>query len=87
MLIVGFGALTTLLQQGDRLDWFNSVAICVMAVISVVVVPAFVANEWLHPLPFFQLRLLKRRNLAFGLIAFFTFLIIISGRRRSRRST
>ncbi len=79
LLVVGFGALTTMLQQGDRFDWFNSPTICVLATISVVAIPAFVANEWLHPLPFFQLRLLKRRNLAFALIAFFTFLIVNLG--------
>lgn len=79
LLIVGFGALTTMLQQGDRFDWFNSPTICVLAVLSAVAVPAFVANEWLHPLPFFKLQLLKRRNLAFGLIAFFTFLIVNLG--------
>ena len=79
LLVVGFGALTTMLQQGDRFDWFNSPTICVLAVVSVVAVPAFVANEWLHPLPFFKLQLLKRRNLAFGLIAFFTFLIVNLG--------
>ena len=79
LLVVGFGALTTMLQQGDRFDWFNSPTICVLAAVSVVAVPAFVANEWLHPLPFFKLQLLKRRNLAFALIAFFTFLIVNLG--------
>ena len=79
LLFVGFGAFVTMLMQGDRLDWFNSVRICVLAVVSLVGIPAFLLNEWLHPLPFFQLRLLARRNLVFGLVAFFTFLIINLG--------
>ena len=79
LLFVGFGAFTTVLMQGDRLDWFDSVRICVLAVVSLVGIPAFLVNEWMHPLPFFQLRLLKRRNLVFGLVAFFTFLLINLG--------
>ena len=79
LLALGFGSLTTMLLQGNRLDWFNSVAICVLAAVSVTAIPAFLLNEWQHPLPFFQLRLLGRRNLAFALIAFFTFLVITQG--------
>jgi MFS transporter, DHA2 family, multidrug resistance protein len=79
LLVLGFGSFTTMLLQGDRLDWFNSVTICVLAAISAAAIPAFLVNEWFHPLPFFQLRLLKRRNLAFALIAFFTFLVITLG--------
>ena len=79
LLVVGFGAFTTLLMQGDRLDWVDSPTVCVLAVVGVVGVPAFLLNEWLHPLPFFQLRLLKRRNLVFGLVAFFTFLLVNLG--------
>ncbi len=79
LLVVGFGSLTTMLLQGDRLDWFNSLAICILATLSAVAIPFFILNEWFHPLPFFQLRLLARRNLAFALIAFFTFLVITLG--------
>ncbi len=73
---IGFSALVTMLEQGDRYDWFNSRTICVLALISVVVLPLFVINEFLVPSPLFGFRLLKRRNLAYGLIALFTFLLI-----------
>jgi DHA2 family multidrug resistance protein len=76
LLIAGFGAFSTLLYQGDRLDWFNSPVICVLALISAITVPLFLVNEWYHPLPFIKLQLLARRNVAYGCVALFTFLII-----------
>ena len=76
MVLVGFSALTTMLQQGDRLDWFNSSAICVMALMSVVILPLFVLNEWYHPLPLFKFQLLKRRNFAYGATTLLVFVVI-----------
>jgi MFS transporter, DHA2 family, multidrug resistance protein len=76
LVIIGFGALTTMLYQGDRLDWFNSPVICVLALISAVALPLFVVNEWFHPLPLIKPQLLGRRNIAYGTVAIFTFLII-----------
>jgi MFS transporter, DHA2 family, multidrug resistance protein len=76
LLVVGFGAFSTMLYQGDRLDWFNSKLICVLALISALGIPLFLLNEWLHPLPLIKLQLLGRRNIAYGCIALFTFLII-----------
>ena len=76
LALIGLGSLSTMLQQGDRLDWFNSPAICVMALLSVVATPLLVINEWFHPLPLFKPQLLARRNLAYGLIALFLFLLI-----------
>jgi MFS transporter, DHA2 family, multidrug resistance protein len=76
LAIIGFGAFSTMLYQGDRLDWFNSQLISVLALISVVAIPLFVINEWFHPLPLIRPQLLGRRNLAFGALALFTFLII-----------
>ena len=75
-IAVGFGAFTTMLQQGDRLDWFNSTEISVLALTSAVVLPLFLVNEWFHPLPFLKLQLLGRRNIAYGVVALFAFLII-----------
>lgn len=76
LLAVGFGAFSTLLFQGNRLNWWDSQLICVLGLISAVCIPAFVVNEWFHELPLLKLQLLGRRNLAFGLIALFSFLII-----------
>jgi DHA2 family multidrug resistance protein len=76
LIIVGFGALTTMLMQGDRLDWFNSPLIAILALISLVTIPALLINEARHPLPFLKLQMLLRRNFAYGPIALFTVLII-----------
>ena len=34
LVAIGFGAFTTMLEQGNRLDWFNSKLICVLALVS-----------------------------------------------------
>ena len=76
LLAVGFGAFSTMLYQGDRLDWFNSPLICVLALISGVAIPLFMLNEWFHPLLLIRFQLLGRRNMAYGVLAVFIFLLI-----------
>ena len=76
LIVAGFGALTTLLEQGSRLDWFNSRLVCVLALVSAVCLPLLVLNEAMVALPLYKFSLLKRRNLAFGLVTLFTFLIL-----------
>ena len=66
----------TVLEQGDRLDWFNSKLICVLVLVLVLALPLFVWNELRQEMPLFGIRLLRRRNLSYALIALFTFLII-----------
>jgi MFS transporter, DHA2 family, multidrug resistance protein len=76
LLVVGFGAFSTMLLQGDRLDWFNSPLISILGLISAVAIPLFVLNEWFHPLPLIKFQFLSRRNLAFGASAIVIFLVI-----------
>ena len=76
LLVIGTGALSTMLYQGDRLDWFNSSLICVLALVSVVAIPLFLVNEWFHPLPLLKLQMLGRRNIAYGVFGLFIFLLI-----------
>jgi DHA2 family multidrug resistance protein len=76
LLVIGTGALSTMLYQGDRLDWFNSSLICVLALMSAIAIPLFLVNEWFHPLPFLKLQMLGRRNIAYGALGLFTFLVI-----------
>jgi DHA2 family multidrug resistance protein len=76
LLMIGTGALSTMLFQGDRLDWFNSRLICVLALVSALAIPLLLINEWFHPLPLLKLQMLGRRNLAYGALGLFTFLII-----------
>ncbi len=76
LIVLGFGALSTMLEQGDRWDWFNSPFICVLALISVVALPALIANELIVATPLLGLHLLKRRNFAYAAITLFTFLLL-----------
>jgi DHA2 family multidrug resistance protein len=62
--------------QGDRLDWFNSRLICVLALVSAISIPLLLINEWFHPLPLLKLQMLGRRNIAYGVLALFIFLVI-----------
>jgi MFS transporter, DHA2 family, multidrug resistance protein len=79
LAIAGFGAFSTMLYHGSRLDWFNSPLICVLALVSAVAIPLFLLNEWFHPLPLMKLQMLGRRNLAYGLTALVIFLIVSQG--------
>ncbi len=76
LAVMGLGALSTMLYQGDRLDWFNSPLICVLALVSAIAIPLFVVNEWFHPLPLMKPQLLGHRNIAYGAVALVVFLII-----------
>jgi DHA2 family multidrug resistance protein len=73
LLVIGTGALSTLLYQGDRLDWFNSRLICVLALVSLVTIPLLLVNEWFHPLPLLKLQMFGRRNFAYGALALVIF--------------
>jgi DHA2 family multidrug resistance protein len=76
LLVIGTGALSTMLYQGNRLDWFNSRVICVLALVSAIAIPLLLVNEWFHPLPLLKLQMLGRRNFAYGALGLFLFLII-----------
>src|ERR1700729_2845645 len=76
LLMIGAGALSTMFYQGDRLDWFNSRLICVLALVSAISIPLLLINEWFHPLPLLKLQMLGRRNLAYGVVGLFLFVII-----------
>src|SRR6202022_4774307 len=76
LVMIGVSALSTMLYQGDRVDWFNSRVICVLALVSAIAIPLLLVNEWFHPLPLLKLQMLGRRNLAYGVLGLFLFLII-----------
>jgi MFS transporter, DHA2 family, multidrug resistance protein len=77
LVLFGLGSLTTMLLQGDRLDWFHSKLICVLALISLICVPLLLVNEWFEELPLLKLQFLERRNFAYGVIGLFLFIVII----------
>ena len=67
-LILGFGSLQIVLQQGERDNWFASDFITWMAVISVIGVILFVWRELTAEDPVVDLRVLKVGNVAIGSI-------------------
>ncbi len=72
MLVIGF-------LQGDRLDWLSSTFIVTMFVGGTLLMVAFLINEWSHPLPFFKLQLLARRNFAHGLLTLVAAVTLVVG--------
>ncbi|MDU6410770.1 MAG: MFS transporter [Yersiniaceae bacterium] len=64
----GVAMLVLALQQGERQDWLASTQICALLFGAGVLLTVFLINEWYHPLPLFKLQMLKRRNLAHGLL-------------------
>ena len=64
LMALGLGALTTLLEEGTRDDWFGSPFICTLAVIAGVTLPLFVAWQFYTKKPVTDLRLFASRNFA-----------------------
>ena len=65
-MAIGLSALQTVLEEGNKDDWFESPFILRLAVVAVVFLTAFVAIELNVEKPLVQLRLLTRRNFAIG---------------------
>jgi len=72
----GISLLVLSLQQGERLDWFNSPLITMMFFAALALLTIFLVNEWHHPLPLFKLQMLRRHNLAHGLITLFALMFL-----------
>src|SRR5947199_107920 len=66
LLAVGIGTLQTMLERGERLDWFDSREVITYALISAVSLIAFVWHELTTEHPVVDLRILKSRQLAVG---------------------
>ncbi|WP_323122031.1 MFS transporter [Burkholderia alba] len=79
-VLLGFPAITLpvlALTQGDRLGWTDSPAIVAMFAAGGIAMALFLINEWFHPMPFFKLQLLARRNLTYSLITLGGVLVIL----------
>lgn len=69
--------LTIGLDQGSRLDWFNSPLITTTLTVGCVLLVSFFLSEWHHPQPFLKLQMLSRRNLGLGLVIFACLLVVL----------
>lgn len=77
---LGLGLFALSLDQGVRLDWFNSPLIVVSFMSGLVLIAIYLTTEWFHPAPFLKLQLLARRNLWLGCCLFVSILVaLLSG--------
>jgi len=70
-LSLGLAALVTVLDQGNRLDWFASGLIVGLLASAALLLGGAVVHALLHPLPLVDTRLLWRRNTGLGLFMMF----------------
>jgi MFS transporter, DHA2 family, multidrug resistance protein len=82
-MAIGIPALSLIavaLDQGVRLDWFNSPLIVVALLAGIALLFVYLLTEWYHPSPFLKLQILGRRNLGLGCTLFvFVLVILLSG--------
>jgi len=76
---IGLSALQTVLEEGNKDDWFGSPFIVKMSVIAAVALSAFLWIELTAKRPLLNLRLLARRNFGFGILANFLLGIALYG--------
>ncbi|MBV9551805.1 MAG: DHA2 family efflux MFS transporter permease subunit [Alphaproteobacteria bacterium] len=63
-MAIGFGSLITMLEEGERKDWFGDPLIRDTAILAAIFIPAFLVIEFVHKRPFINLRLFKDRAFA-----------------------
>ena len=68
LLAVGIGALQTMLERGERLDWFASGQVRLLGITSALSLIAFLWHELRTEDPVVDLRILKSRQLAVGVV-------------------
>ena len=69
--------ITAALDQGVRLDWFNSPWITVALLGGFVLLFVYLLTEWYHPSPFLKLQMLGRRNIGLGCTLFVLLLVLL----------
>jgi DHA2 family multidrug resistance protein len=70
-MAVGLAALQTVLEEGNKDDWFGSPFILRLAVVAAVALALFLWIELKSERPLLELRLLLRRNFGLGVLASF----------------
>jgi DHA2 family multidrug resistance protein len=68
-MAIGLSAFQTVLEEGNKDDWFSSPFILRLAIVALVSLSLFVWIELTVEKPLIRLRLLKQRNFGFGTIA------------------
>jgi DHA2 family multidrug resistance protein len=78
-MAVGLGALQTVLEEGNKDDWFGSPFIVKLSVVAATALGLFLWFELTTARPLLNLRLLLRRNFGFGMLANFLLGIALYG--------
>jgi DHA2 family multidrug resistance protein len=78
-MAIGLSALQTVLEEGNKDDWFGSPFIVRLSVIAVVALSLFFWIELTSKKPLLNLRLLARRNFGFGVLANFLMGVALYG--------
>lgn len=78
-MAIGLSALQTVLEEGNKDDWFGSPFIVKLSVIAAVALTAFLVIELTVKKPLLNLRLLVRRNFGFGMLANFLLGVALYG--------
>jgi MFS transporter, DHA2 family, multidrug resistance protein len=78
-MAIGLGALQTVLEEGNKDDWFGSPFIVRLSVIAAVALVLFIYIELRTARPLLNLRLLLRRNFGFGMLANFLLGVALYG--------
>ena len=78
-MAIGLSALQTVLEEGNKDDWFGSTFIVRLSVIAAVALALFFWIELTSEKPLLNLRLLARRNFGFGVLANFLMGIALYG--------
>jgi DHA2 family multidrug resistance protein len=78
-MAIGLASLQTVLEEGNKDDWFGSPFIVKLSIIAVVALTAFLWIELTAQKPLLNLRLLLGRNFGFGMLANFLLGIALYG--------
>src|SRR5262249_43933903 len=78
-MAIGLSALQTVLEEGNKDDWFGSPFIVRLAVIAAISLTLFIVIELNTAKPLLNLRILFRRNFGFGSLANFLLGIALYG--------
>jgi DHA2 family multidrug resistance protein len=70
-MAIGLSALQTVLEEGEKDDWFGSPFIVRLAIVAAISLTLFVWIELTSPHPLLNLKLFRRRNFGFGSLANF----------------
>ena len=78
-MAIGLSALQTVLEEGNKDDWFGSPFIVKLSIVAAVALGLFLWIELTSAKPLLNLRLLARRNFGFGIVANFLLGIALYG--------